>query len=201
MVESQHVHLAKAIIGGERTIPVVIVGTRMLVGLFSGRVQQLPVSIPVVFIGSGVHIRCQVLVVVYSQRHIQPFCKQITLVIFQRRHQRMSFPVFLAVNDVLTHSGLYVLIHIGVGETQHQTVRPFLVDHPHFANDRFIMVRIIETFDAHLFIAVYPARLKVFYRSFNVIIIVRIVLKSIDLIGEAVLEGLSEVHVGFMRIE
>ena len=63
------------------------------------------------------------------------------------------------------------------------------------------MVRIIETFDAHLFIAVYPARLKVFYRSFNVIIIVRIVLKSIDLIGEAVLEGLSEVHVGFMRIE
>ena len=79
MVESQHVHLAKAIIGGERTIPVVIVGTRMLVGLFSGRVQQLPVSIPVVFIGSGVHIRCQVLVVVYSQRHIQPFANKLRL--------------------------------------------------------------------------------------------------------------------------
>ena len=62
----------------------------------------------------------------------------------------MSFAVLLAVNDFLAYTSLYVLVHIGVGETQQQAVRPFLVYDTQFADDGFVVVGIVEAFHTFL---------------------------------------------------
>ena len=201
MVERQRVHPAEAVVGGKRTVPVIVVGARVLVGLLSGRVQRLPFPVPVVFIGSGIHIGRQVLVVVDGQHYIQSLRKQVALIILQRRHQRMSLAVFLPVHDVLPYAGLYILVHIGVSETEHQTVRPLLVDNAYLADNCFIVVSIVEAPYAHLLVTVYPARFKVLHRGVDAVVIVRIVLKRVDFVRKTILEGLPEVHVGLMRIE
>ena len=201
MIERQHVYLPETVVGRKRTIPVVVIGTRVLVGLLAGRVQRFPVSVPVVLIGSSVHVCRQVLVIIHGQHHIQPFRKQVAFVILQRGHQRVSLAVLLSVHYVLTHPGLYILVHIGIGETEHQTVGPLLVDNAHLADNRLIMVGIVETLYAYFLVTVYPARFKVFHRSVDVIVIVRIILERIDFVRKTVLKGLPEVYVGFMRIE
>ena len=55
----------------------------------------------------------------------------------------MSLAVFLSVHDVLPYAGLYILVHIGVSETEHQTVRPLLVDNAYLADNCFIVVSIV----------------------------------------------------------
>ena len=113
----------------------------------------------------------------------------------------MSFAVFLPVNDFLAYTGLYVLIHIRIGETQQQAVRPFLVYDPQFADDGFIVVGIVETFHPFLLASVDASGLEVFYRSVHVVIIIRLVLEGIDFVSESVFERLSEIHVRLVRIE
>ena len=109
--------------------------------------------------------------------------------------------MLLAVNDFLAYTSLYVLVHIGVGETQQQAVRPFLVYDPQFADDGFVVVGVVETFYPFLLASVDASGLEVFYRSVHVVIIIRIVLESIDFVGESVFERLSEIHVRLVRIE
>ena len=113
----------------------------------------------------------------------------------------MSFAVLLAVNDFLAYTSLYVLVHIGVGETQQQAVRPFLVYDPQLADNCFVVVGIVEAFHPFLFASVDASGLEVFHRSVHVVVIVRIVLESIDFVGESVFERLPEIHIRFVCIE
>ena len=113
----------------------------------------------------------------------------------------MSFAVFLPVNDFLAHTGLYVLVHIGVGETQQQAVCPFLVYDTQLTDDGFVVVGIVEAFHTFLFASVDASGLEVFHRSVHVVIIIRIVLEGIDFVSESVFERLSEIHVRLVRIE
>ena len=113
----------------------------------------------------------------------------------------MSLAVLLSVDDFLAHAGLYVLIHIGIGETQQQAVRPALVNDAQFADNCFVVVGVVEAFHPFFLASVDTTCFEVFYRGVYIVVIVRIVLERVDLVGEAVLEGLAEVDVRFMRVE
>ena len=59
----------------------------------------------------------------------------------------------------------------------------------------------MEAADTHLLRIVEAARLKVLDGSVHVVVVVRIVLEGIDLVGEAVLQGLTEVDERLVRVE
>ena len=80
--------------------------------------------------------------------------------------------MLLTVNDLLAHTGLYVLVHIGIGETQQQAVRPSFVNDAQFADDGFVVVGVVETFHAFFLASVDASGLEVFHRSVHVVIIV-----------------------------
>ncbi len=107
----------------------------------------------------------------------------------------MAEAVLFSEDCLLAYAGLYVLVHVRIGETKHQPVCPTFVYNTRFSHNGFVMVSIIETPHTHLFTFVETARLKVLYRCIYMIIVVRVVLKGIDFIAETVLESLSEVYV------
>ena len=63
------------------------------------------------------------------------------------------------------------------------------------------MVSVVETLYTYPLILIDSAGFKIFYRSIYMIIVVRIVLESIDLVSEPVTESLSEIDIRFMCIE
>ena len=107
----------------------------------------------------------------------------------------MTFTMLLTVYDFLTDTGLYILIHVRIGETQQQTIRPFLIYKTNLSDNGLVMVRIVEALYAHLLIPVNSAGFEIFYRCLYMIVVIRIILESIDFISKTILEGLSEVDV------
>ena len=107
----------------------------------------------------------------------------------------MAEAVLFSEDCLLAYTGLYVLVHVRIGETEHQPVCPTFVHNTRFGHNGFVVVSIIETLHAHLLTFVETARLKILYRHIYMIIVVRVVLKGIDFIAETVLESLSEVNV------
>lgn len=63
------------------------------------------------------------------------------------------------------------------------------------------MVGIVETFHAFFVFRIEPSGFEILHRGIHVIIVVRIVLESIDLVGETVIQRLPEVDIRFMGIE
>ena len=113
----------------------------------------------------------------------------------------MAVAVLLAVHRLLPHACLNILVHVAVGQSQHQAVGPGLVHQSGLGHDGFVVVGVVEA--AHVLqpFVVEGARLEVFYRSVYVIVVVRIVLECVHFIGKAVLERLPEVHVRPVRVE
>ena len=87
MIESQHVDPRNAVIQGQCTVPIVIIGTGILAGLFAGAVQRMFLTKPVVFVAGSIHIRSGIAIVVGCQHHIQPLDYQVAFAVFHRRHQ------------------------------------------------------------------------------------------------------------------
>ena len=115
----------------------------------------------------------------------------------------MSFAEFFTEHNILINACLYLFIEMGIIETQRQTVCPFLSYQADFSNHGFIMILVIKTFQMINLIFVkwrktYASiffNLKFAYISVYIIIIIREILKSIDLIHKTILERLSEAHV------
>ena len=119
--------------------------------------------------------------------------------ILYRRDERMSFAMLLSEYDILVNSCLYLFIEIAVCKVQHQSVGPFFVYHTDFPDNRFVVKLVVEAFYVIYFTAVGTFCYAIFAEFRNVIvyvvIVVREVLKGIDFIGKAVLEGLAEMYV------
>ena len=173
----------------------------MLVGLFAARIHQVLFAAPVIFVGGSVHVRCLVLVVVDGQRHVYSAIEQVAFVVFERRHQRMAFAVLLAVYGFLAYPCLYLLIHIRVSEAEHQAVCPFLIHQTQFTDYRLVVISIVETFHTFFVLCIQATGFEILHRGIYIIVVVRIVLESIDLVGKTIVEGLSEIHIRFMCIE
>ena len=116
--------------------------------------------------------------------------------------------MLVAIDRHLAYTGLHFLIHVRIGKAKHQAVCPCLVYDTQLPYDGFIMIGIIETFHPYLVACIdvcrhRSVRLEVEYLHIgvHVIVVVRIVLESINLIREAILKGLSEVHIRLMRIK
>ena len=63
------------------------------------------------------------------------------------------------------------------------------------------MVSIVETLHTFLFICIEPSGFKILHGGIYIIIVIRIVLESVDLIGETIIQCLPEVDIRFMCIE
>ena len=57
----------------------------------------------------------------------------------------MAPAVFLAEDGVLPHAGLYLFVHLRVGEAQHEAVGPGFVGHTHLGHDGLVVVGVVET--------------------------------------------------------
>lgn len=193
--------LSYVVVGGQRPVPVVVVRAGILVRLFARRVELVPLAQPVVLVACCVYIDGGVAVVVGCQHHVQSLNQQVALAVFQRRHQRMTVTVFFSEHCLLAHTGLYVLIHMRIGEPHHQPVCPRFACDTRFRYDRLIVIIVVEAAHSHLLRLVEAARIEILYGSVHPVVVVRIVLESIDLIGETVLQGLSEVYVRLVRVE
>ena len=116
--------------------------------------------------------------------------------------------VLFAIDGHLAYTGLHVLIHVRVGETQHQAVGPCLVDEAYFTDDRLVVVGVVEAFHAYFVPRVDIGRNRAvgiegeyFRVDIHLVVIVRIVLEGIDFVGEAALERLPEVDIRLVGVE
>ena len=57
--------------------------------------------------------------------------------------------MFFSIYDFLAYACLDFLIHAGVGEAEHEAVRPFFVDDSYFGNGSFVMISVIEPPDMY----------------------------------------------------
>ena len=191
--------LPVAVFFRECSVLVFAFGLVVLVCLLSRRARILPLAKPVVFIGSGVDVMRDVMVVVGGQHNVKSFGEKISLAVFERRYQRVSFPVLLSENDVLVYSGLYLFVEIAVVESDHQAVGPSFVYDSDFPDYGFVVELVVEALDMVNFVSVRTFSNPVFAEFRNVIvyvvIVVREVLKGIAFIGRACLEGLPEMYV------
>ena len=84
----------------------------------------------------------------------------------------MAFTMLLTVYDFLADTGLYILIHVRIGETQQQTVRPRLVYKTNLSDNGFVMICIVEALYTYLLIPVNSAGFEVFYRCLYMIVVI-----------------------------
>ena len=76
----------------------------------------------------------------------------------------MTVTVFTAIYYLLTYTGLYFLIHVGVCESHQHSVGPRLICKSKFGNNRLVMVCVIEAAYMFFFLAVYSPGNKILYR-------------------------------------
>ena len=86
IVESERMGAAQTVIDRYRTIPVIVVRPCMLVRLLATRIHQVLLATPVIFVGGGVDIGRQVLIVIGGEDQVEPFGQQVAFVVFERRH-------------------------------------------------------------------------------------------------------------------
>ena len=67
----------------------------------------------------------------------------------------MPMAVFLAIYNLLTDTGLYFLIHVGVCKPNQQAVGPRLVYKSQSGHYGLVMVCVVESADMLLLLAVY----------------------------------------------
>lgn len=202
MVERDQMGVADAVVGRERTVPVLVLGLVVLVGLLPRHAGIFPLSQPVVFVRCRIYVVGDVVVVVDIGHDIESLDPQVAFAVFQRGDEREAMTVFFSEHDFLQYSVLYFLIKVGVAEAQHQAVGPFLVGHPDFAAHGFVVETVVETFYMVNLSLVGVLRNAVVaeFRNvvINVIVVVRKILESVDFIQQAVLERLAEVDERFV---
>ena len=93
-------------------VPVVVVGTRILIRLLTRRVKTLRLSQPIIFILRSIYVEVFVFVIISRQCQIEMRYEQISLDILHRRHERVAMTMLGTIDYLLTHTGLYLLIHL-----------------------------------------------------------------------------------------
>lgn len=90
--------------------------------------------------------------------------------------------MLLPVYNLLADSGLDVLVHAGIREANQQPVGPRLADKPYFADNRLVMIRVVEAPDMLQPSAVDCSGREILDRRPDSVIVVGIVLKSVYLV-------------------
>ena len=180
----------------------------MLARLLAGGIHPITLAIPIIMVIGSIDIRRLISIIVEGEDYVETLRQQVPLVIFQGRHERMPLAMFIPIDRLLADTRLDVLIHVRIGEAQHQAVCPRLIDESHLAHDGLVMIRIVETLYTLLVLRIYPSRdravgleFKMFDIGIYPIIVIRIVLEGIHFIRQSVLERLPEVYIRLMRIE
>ena len=180
----------------------------MLARLLAGGIHPITLAIPIIMIIGSIDICRFVSIIIEGKDHVETLRQQVPLVIFQGRHERMPLAMLVPIDRLLADTRLDVLIHVRIGEAQHQAIGPRLIDKPHLAHDGLVMIRIVETLYTLLVLRIYPSRdravgleFKMFDIGIYPIIVIRIVLEGIHFIRQSVLERLPEVYIRLMRIE
>ena len=166
----------------------------MLIRLLTRRVQALRLATPIILILRRIDVYCLIPIVVERHRKIQALGQQVALKILERGHYGVTFAVLLAIDYILTHTRLYILIHLRIVEAKNQTVGPTLTYYTHLGNDRLIVIGVVEALQALLIIALDTSRLKILDRNINLIVVIRLVLKGVYLPHKAVAERLSSIY-------
>ena len=195
VVERQRVSARYAVIQSQRGIPVVVVRPHILPRLLSGTVQWMTLPEPVVFIMSRINICRKVAVVICRHYRIKAAKQQIALAVFKGRHQGISLAVLFAEHRFLSYASLYVLVHVRECEAEKHPVRPFLIDHAEFCHDSLVMVRVVEALHVLWLAYVDSSCLEILDRGIDIIIVVGIILKGVNLVCEAIFQGLSEIDI------
>ena len=109
--------------------------------------------------------------------------------------------MFSSIDNFLTHPGLYLLIHLRISQTEHQSVGPFLSYDSQLRDDSLIMISIVETLYMFFLCLIDETRLEILHRSIDHIIIIGIILKSVDFPFDTILESLTCVYRRAMSVE
>ena len=104
-------------------------------------------AVPVVVAGRGVDVVRDVAVVIGRYEQVEPFGEKVALGILQRRGERMTLAVLPAEDNFLIDAGLDLLVKIGIGEAQHEAVRPFFADQTEFAEHDLVVEGVVEAPD------------------------------------------------------
>ena len=193
--------LAQSVVDSGSGIPVVVGGTRVHQRLLSRRVEQCLFSTPVILVRSGIHICRNVAVVASSHRQVKTACEEVVLHVFHAWLQCVAAPVFLAIHNLLSHSRLYLLVHLRPSQSEEQSVGPFLANHSQFSHYCLVVVCVVESLHALFLVTVYPARLEVLHWRFYTIAVVGIILECRNLVCQSAFECLTETDVRLMSIE
>ena len=112
IIKSKQMSMTNAIIQSSRRVPVVVVRTRILIRLLTGRVKTLRLTQPIVFILRSIYVEVFVFVIISRQCQIEMRYEQISLDILHRRHERVAMTMLGTIDYFLSHTGLYLLIHL-----------------------------------------------------------------------------------------
>ena len=205
VVEGERVGLVYPVVDGRRGAPVVVVGPGMLFALFAAAAGVgLAVAKPVVAVACRVDIGRDVAVVVGREREVEPPGEEVAFAILQRGHDRVAPAVFLAEDGVLPHPSLYLLVHVRVGDAQHQAVGPGLPGKSRLGHDSLVVVGVVEPLHPEYLVGddrravVVPLLHMV---GIDLVVVVRVVLEGVDFVGKSVFEALPEVHVRLVGVE
>lgn len=112
--------------------------------------------------------------------------------------------VLLAEHDFLAYARLDFLVHAGVGQAHHQAVGIGLAGNADFADEGFVVVGVVKAAHALNLVLVHLRKTvveKLRHVGIYIIIVVRIVLKGIQLIGQAVFQRLSGIDIRLVGVE
>lgn len=209
MVECQRVDFADAVVERQRGVPVRVARFAVLIGLFAAAILFVVMAVPVVVAGRGVDVVRDVAVVIGRHEQVEPFGEKVALGILQRRGERMALAVLPAEDDFLIDAGLDLLVKIGIGEAQHEAVRPFFAGQTEFAEHDLVVESVVEAPDV-LHVALVHGKLvnrtvgqhlEFAHPVVDVIVIVGIVLESVDFVQEAASGRLPETEVRAVGVE
>ena len=197
-------HARYLVIDRQRGVPVVVIGAGVLIRLFTSGIHQFFFSEPIIFVACRIYVVGDVAVVVGGKYHIEAFGEEVVFVVFERGHQRVSFAVFLPEYGFLSHTRLYLLVHVGVGESEHQTVGPVFIFYSDFGYDGFVVIGVVKPFYPFRLFGIEigrPVFFVTFYRGIDVIVVVRVVLECVYFIRETVFERLTEIDIRLMCVK
>ena len=106
MVEGEEVALIEAKTRIESGIPVVVVVAQMEVILLARGVSRNGFATPVESVSRCVDVCGEVAIIVGCEREIEAVVQEIAFSILKRRHEGMPKTILLAVDDLLSYTGL-----------------------------------------------------------------------------------------------
>ncbi|OAV72356.1 hypothetical protein Barb6_01191 [Bacteroidales bacterium Barb6] len=179
-------------VGGYGAVMAVIFGKRVIDFAFA--VDFPVISVPVVLPCNRIHVLAVSQIHISRYAQIQAFGKQVPLRILDARHDGFALPEPFPENDFHNVGVLNVRPVLSQSDAEQKPVGKPFPDNACFCYDRFVVIRIMETANP-LVVRTEHKRFQIKHRRMYPIVIVRIVLKNVQLYGKPVLSRISGVDI------